>query len=394
LPPVSSFLDHLRRELRSIDEQGLRRRLREVRGRQQAVISLDGRSVVNFSSNNYLGLADHPALAEASHRAIEQHGVGAGASRLIVGNLDPHHRFEAAVAEFHEVEAALLFSSGYQANVGVLSALAGPGDVIFSDSLNHASIVDGCRLSRAKTVVYPHVDVVGLRALLESHPGTRRFIVTDTIFSMDGDLAPLVELRALANEHQAVLIIDEAHATGVLGPSGRGLAAAVGVQADVHIATLGKSFGTFGAYVCGARPLIDFLLHRARSFVFTTSLPPAVVTASQTALALIETDAGMNLRARLSAHIGRFAKGLKELGRLAPGAGKTPIFPVHIGDEARTMKATEALLARGIYAQGVRPPTVAKGTSRLRFALMATHTDEHITGALAALRALAAEGLL
>jgi 8-amino-7-oxononanoate synthase len=389
MPLAVGFEDDLGDQLRALEAAGLRRRLRSVDGAQGPTIQLDGRTVLNFASNNYLGLAAHSTLVAAAHGAIDESGLGAGASRLIAGNFQAHRKLEASLAAFHRQPAALLFNSGYQANVGAIQALAGPGDVIFSDALNHASLIDGCRLSRADVFVYRHADLDHLRSHLVVHrQARRRLVVTDTIFSMDGDLAPLGPLRALCDETGAVLVVDEAHATGVLGPSGRGLAALAEVHADVHLATLSKALGAFGAYASGSTNLIQVLMHRARSFVFTTALPPGVAAAADAALSLVAGPEGDRRRAVLRGHMQRFATGLKQLGLLAPGAGGSPIFPVLLGDPLRTMGATEALLAAGVYAQGIRPPTVPPGTSRLRFALMATHTPQDIDRALGALEAL------
>jgi 8-amino-7-oxononanoate synthase len=387
-----ALADLLARELAAIDEAGLRRQLRVLESPQGAVVALGGRSVINFSANNYLGLANDPRLRAAAAAALEVEGVGAGAARLIVGNLPAHGRLEARLAAFHDAASALLFSTGYQANLGVLAALAGPEDAIFSDALNHASLIDGARLARAQVHVYRHADPADLERRLAAQPARRRFIVTDTVFSMDGDLAPLAQLRRVADAHGAYLITDEAHATGVLGPGGRGLAAAVGVVPDVHIATLSKALGTFGAYVTGPRSLTDYLLHRARSFVFTTGLPPSVAAAADAAVAVAAT--GDDLRGRLFARVAQMAAGLAERGLLARGAGQTPIFPILVGDDRRAVAATQLLLEHGLYAQAIRPPTVPRGTARLRFALMASHTAEHIDAALAGLDAARAAGLV
>jgi 8-amino-7-oxononanoate synthase len=381
-------------ELAELDARGQRRRLRVAASPPGRLVQLDGRAVLNFSSNNYLGLADHPVLAHASSDATERTGTGAGASRLILGTQDLHVGLEQALAAWHDQPAALLFNSGYHANVGVLQALAREGDVVFSDALNHASIIDGCRLGRARVVVYPHCDLEALAALLARHHGRRRLVVTDSVFSMDGDRAPLPALAALCRANDAVLMIDEAHAAGVLGPGGRGLAAEAGVVPDIHVGTLSKALGSFGAYVAGEQALIDLLLHRARSFVFTTALPPGVVAASQAAVHLVQSEHGQQLRDRLAAHVARFRQGLAERGLLPAGAGTTPIFPVLVGDERQTMACTQHLLEQGIYAQGIRPPTVPRGTSRLRFALMATHEPGDLERALAALDDLARAGLL
>lgn len=377
--------DLLALELATIDEQGLRRRLRTVDTRQGPRVRVDGVEATNFSANNYLGLASHPALVAAAHASLESEGLGAGAARLIVGNMPSHRHLEMALAEWFHADAALLFNSGYQANVGVLAALANAEDAIFSDALNHASLIDGCRLSRARTLVYRHLDLDHLDELLRATSARRRFIVTDTIFSMDGDVAPLRPLRALADQHGAALVIDEAHATGVFGPRGRGLAAAESVRADVHLATLSKGLGAFGAFAAGSRTLIDYLLHRARSFVFTTALPPSVAAAASAGVALVSTAEGDRLRAKLEANIQRFAAALARRGLLAAGAGRTPIFPIVVGDERRALDVSRRLLERGVFAQAIRAPTVAPGRARLRFALMATHTPEMIDHALDAL---------
>ncbi|MGH7787354.1 MAG: aminotransferase class I/II-fold pyridoxal phosphate-dependent enzyme, partial [Candidatus Binatia bacterium] len=276
----------LRDDLRRLAAVGLQRALRPVDGAQGARVLVDGRAVLALCSNNYLGLADHPALIEAAIEATRTYGVGAGASRLISGSMRPHHELEARLAAFKHSEAALLFTSGYHANLGTIAALVGPGDAVFSDALNHASLIDGCRLSRAATYVYPHVDLAGLEERLRAAPARRRLIVTDSIFSMDGDAAPLAALCDLAEQYDALLMVDEAHATGVLGPHGAGLVEALGLQARVAVqmGTLGKALGSFGAYVAGSRAMIDYLINHARTFIFTTALPPAVVAAAGAAL--------------------------------------------------------------------------------------------------------------
>lgn len=388
-------LDFIDRELADLDASGRRRSLRRVSGPQGARVIVDGREVVSFSSNDYLGLANHPRLRDAARRALDVTGTGAGASRLIVGNLELHEQLEADLAAFHHRPAALAFNSGYHANIGILAALTGTEDVIFSDALNHASIVDGCRLSRATVRVFPHADVGALEAALaESRSARRRIIVTDAVFSMDGDLAPLAELAALARSENALLYLDEAHGVGALGPCGRGAAAAAKCEADIHVGTLGKALGSFGAYVAGAENLREFLLNRARSFVFTTALPPPVVAASREALALCAGPEGERLRAALGARIRQLTDGLAGLDLLAPGAGHSAIFPIHVGDERQTMAVCGRLLESGLYAQGIRPPTVPRGTSRLRLALTASHTESDIDRMVAQLAGLADAGLI
>lgn len=359
-------------ELGAIDAAGLRRRMRPIDGAQAAELVVDGRRVVNFSANNYLGLADSPLLRDAAIRAMQEHGFGAGASRLIVGNLSPHRALEARIARWKRTASALLFNSGYQANVGVISALVGPEDVVFSDALNHASIIDGCRLSRARTVVYPHLDLEALRASLAREPGRRKLIASDSLFSMDGDRAPVADLAAIAREHGALLMIDEAHAAGIEEDD---------TPVDLRIGTLGKALGGFGAYVAASAPLVELLAQRARSFVFTTALPVPVVAAAHAAIDWLATGDG---RARIAA----LAENVRHFHARRGLAGvPSHIVPLMVrdGDPRRAMAACEALLERGIFAQGIRPPTVPAGSSRLRFALMATHTRAQLDRALAAL---------
>ncbi|MSP61502.1 MAG: 8-amino-7-oxononanoate synthase [Myxococcales bacterium] len=363
--------------------------MRQISGPQAAELNVDGRPVINFSSNNYLGFADHPALRAVARAAMESDGFGAGASRLIVGNLAPHRALESRIAEWKGTDAALLFNSGYQANIGILSALLGPDDAVYSDQLNHASLIDGARLSRARIHVFPHRDLTALRdALRVGHAFRRRLVMTDSIFSMDGDRAPLPELVALAREHDALTLVDDAHAVGVLGEAGIGLCA--GLPVDLQMGTLGKALGGFGAYVAGARPFIELLLQRARSFVFTTALPSPVAAFAGAAIDLTASPEGADRRARLANHCARFQAGLRALGLPTP-AEPSHIVPIVVGGARQTMALSEALLAAGVFAQGIRPPTVPEGTSRLRFALMATHTDAHIDAALGAIATLRAE---
>jgi 8-amino-7-oxononanoate synthase len=359
-------------ELAAIDAVGLRRRLRAIDGDQAAELTVDGRRVLNFSSNNYLGLASDPLLREAAARAMAEHGFGSGASRLIAGNLPPHRALEQRIAHWKRTESALLFNSGYHANVGVISALVGPDDLVFSDALNHASIIDGCRLSRARVVVFPHGDTAALARLLDRERGRRALIVSDLLFSMDGDRADVAELARLARAHGAMLAIDEAHAAGILDED---------TPVDLRIGTLGKALGCFGAYVAASAPLVDLLTQRARSFVFTTALPVPVVAAAHAAIDWLATDAG---RARVAA-LAENCRYFHQRRRLA--GIPSHIVPLHVreGDSSRTMAACEALLERGIFAQGIRPPTVPPESSRLRFALMATHTRAQLDQALDAL---------
>lgn len=387
-------LAHLDDELDRLAGIGQLRSLRIIEGSASTVARVDGYRALNFSSNNYLGLADHPALRDAAVQAITDEGFGAGASRLISGNLASHRRLEEALARFHEVHAALVFGSGYQANVGVLSALAGPDDLVVSDALNHASLIDGCRLSRAHVQVYPHASVAAAeRALIEGVHARRRFIVTDSVFSMTGAIAPLAELRALADRYDAFLIVDEAHATGILGPGGRGACAAAGVRPDVHVGTLSKALGAYGAYVAGDATLIEYLTNTARSFVFTTALPPSTSAAALTALQLAAGPRGDQLRVALRERLAELLAGFDSVGLHVPPTG-TPIVPVILGDADRTMETSQRLLELGVFAQGIRPPTVPPGSCRLRFSVMATHSSMDIATAVAAVAELVHEGLI
>lgn len=358
--------------LEELRGRGLYRRLRLVSGPQGPRVLLDGRPVLLLCSNNYLGLADHPLVREAAAEAALRWGAGAGASRLISGNMTPHRSLEKRLAMFKGYEAALLFGSGYLANSGAIAALARRGEVVFSDELNHASIVDGCRLSRAETFVYRHGDVEHLAWGLREAGGRGSLIVSDGVFSMDGDVAPLADLARLSRRHDCRLMVDEAHATGALGPGGRGSVAAAGLsgEVDLVVGTLGKALGSYGAYVCASRELVDYLLNTARSFIFSTAPPPPVVAAAQAALELLEAHPERVERLRANAAALRAA--LAEEGLAAAGAG-TQIVPVEVGGAASTMSLCERLLEGGLFAQGIRPPTVPEGSSRLRFTVMATH---------------------
>jgi 8-amino-7-oxononanoate synthase len=371
-------------ELQAIKEAALYRRLRRVESDQGPTLMLDGREVINFSSNNYLGLANHPALCAAAKEAIDRYGGGSGASRLISGNMVLHEELEAKLAEFKGTEAALVFNSGFQANTGILSTLAAEGDVIFSDALNHASIIDGCRLSRAKTVVYSHGDLAELEAALQQAAHSRRkLVVTESIFSMDGDEAPLKGIVELAEQHGAMVMVDEAHATGLFGANGAGVVAKLGLgdRVLVQMGTLGKALGGFGAYVAGSSALRELLINRCRSFIFTTSLPPAVMAMAIAAIDLVKREP--ERREALWSNCRGLTAGMRGLG-FNIEASVSPILPLIIGDAAECMKFSEQLLERGIFAQGIRPPTVPAGTSRLRITMMATHTRDQIDRALKA----------
>ena len=372
----------LQEEIVSIKRADLYRKLRAVTGDQGPLLVIGGREVVNFSSNNYLGLANHPKLAAAAKGAIDRYGCGAGASRLISGNMALHEELEQRLAEFKGTEAALVFNSGFQANAGILPALAGEGDAIFSDALNHASIIDGCRLSRAKTCVFRHSDVGHLESLLKQAEQCRRkLIVTESIFSMDGDQAPLTDMVEVAERFGAWVMVDEAHATGLFGARGGGVVAQLGLgdRVLVQMGTLGKALGAFGAYVAGSRALCDVLINRCRSFIFSTALPPAVMAMAIAALDLAQSEP--ERREALWKNCRSMMTGLRSLGyRL--GESASPILPLFVGEADPCMRLSERLFERGVFAQGIRPPTVPQGTSRLRITLMATHTPAHIERAL------------
>jgi 8-amino-7-oxononanoate synthase len=366
-------------ELKRIKEEGLYRSLRPMTSPQGSEIEIDGRKVLNFCSNNYLGLAGDPRLNAAAIEAVRKYGSGSGAARLIVGNHELHEELETALAGWKGAEAALLFNSGYHANIGAIPALAGEGDIIFSDELNHASLIDGCRLSKAEKVIFRHNDLSHLEELLKnslSHHGGEgrvrgRLIVTEAVFSMEGDLCPLDDLLKLADRYDTMVYLDEAHAVGVFGENGEGLAQGVRHRSNrlICMGTLGKAFGSYGAFLSGPRALRDYLINKARSFIFTTALPPAAVGASLAALKIVQGEP--ERRARLWENVRR-------VGAYGPTPLRSPILSIKIGPPDRTMEISRKLFEEGIYVQGIRPPTVPEGTSRLRLTVMATHTEGHL----------------
>ena len=376
--------------LEELRERGLYRRLRLINGPQGPRVLLGDRPVLLLCSNNYLGLADHSQVRSAAAEAALKWGAGAGASRLISGNMEPHRQLESGLAEFKGYGAALLFGSGYLANTGTIAALAGRGEVVFSDELNHASIVDGCRLSRAETFVYRHGDLEHLAWGLGEAEGRGSLIVSDGVFSMDGDVAPLTELLELARRHGCRLMVDEAHATGAIGPGGRGSVAAAGLsgEVDVVVGTLGKALGSYGAYACANAETIDFLVNAARPFVFSTALPPPAVGAAIAALQLLQSQP--QLVERLQANAATLRTALAAEG-LATGDSRTQIVPIGVGEAEPTMELCELLLERGVFAQGIRPPTVPEGSSRLRFTVMATHGSDELERAAKLVGAAARE---
>ncbi|WP_328754081.1 8-amino-7-oxononanoate synthase [Geomesophilobacter sediminis] len=369
-------------ELDALAAEGLYRRMRLIAGAQGSRVQLDGKEVLLLCSNNYLGLASHPALKAASAAALEQ-GTGSGAARLVSGNMELHEQLEERLAAFKGTERALLFNTGYAANTGIISALVGRGDTVFSDRLNHASIVDGALLSRATFVRYPHCDTAALEKLLSEKRGKGRcLIVTDGVFSMDGDIAPLAALVGLARRFDALLMVDDAHGSGVLGATGRGSGELCGVTGgiDVQMGTLGKGFGSFGAYAAASAEICDYLVNKARSFIFSTSLPPAVLAASLAAIEVVDSAEGARLRDQLARNAVLFKTRLEQAGFDTMGS-QTQIIPVFVGPAETTMEFSQLLLEEGIFVQGIRPPTVPAGSCRLRCTLMATHTEEEIAEA-------------
>ncbi len=365
--------------LAGIRARGTHRRMRVLDGAQAPRMIVDGREVLLFAGSNYLDLAHHPEVVEAAARAARDYGAAAGGSRLITGNLAIHEALEEELAAFLGCEAALAFNTGYMANVGVIPALAGRGDVVVSDSLNHASIIDGCRLAQADTLVFAHGDLEALAdRLAEAERRYRRVLLAvDGVYSMDGDLAPLPEMVGLARHHGAMVLLDDAHGTGTLGLAGRGSAEQLGVESDVDIlmGTLGKSLGSFGAFVAGSAALRELLVNVARSFIFSCALAPPAVEAARAALRVVVREPWR--REALQANATRLRDGLAALG-ISCAPSSTHIVPVVLGENARTMAACEELLERGFYAQGIRHPSVPEGTARLRITPMATHSEDEI----------------
>jgi glycine C-acetyltransferase/8-amino-7-oxononanoate synthase len=371
-------MSEITQRLQELERLGLSRRLRLVSGPQGPTVLLDGEPVLLLCSNNYLGLADHPRVREAAAEAALRWGVGAGASRLISGTMTIHRRLEERLASFQHSEACLLFGSGYLANLGVIGALAGRDDIVYSDELNHASIVDGCRLSRAEVVVYRHLDIEHLEWSVRRHgprrdgPG-RRLIVTDSVFSMDSDVAPLVEIVEVARAVGARVVVDEAHAIGTLGPGGRGAIAEAGLEGeiDVLVGTLGKALGSYGAYVCAEAEMIRSLINSSRSLIFSTAPSPPAVAGALAALEILQERAHRVQRLHTNA---------RTLRRALAGEGfavadnQMPIIPLVLGEERDALRLCQEAIEAGVFAQAIRPPTVPAGTSRLRLAVMASHT--------------------
>ncbi len=373
--------------LDQLERQGMLRSLRIVEGGQGPKVNIDGNESLLLCSNNYLGIAEHPALVERMIVATQKYGAGSGASRLVSGTMTTHAALEERIASFKGTAAALLFNSGYSANTGILQGLFGPDDVIFSDELNHASIIDGCRLARARTIVYPHCDVEALAELMAEEKLQRKgrwLIVTDGVFSMDGDKAPLAELCDLKEEYDALLMVDDAHGTGVLGQEGRGTGEFFSCleRIDLHMGTLGKALGCAGAYLAAEQVVIDTLINNSRAFIFSTSLPPGVPAAAMAAFDLVDSEEGRVLRDKLEQNRRQLA-GLLTDGGMDLLGSTTQIIPVLSKDPEPTMKMTARLLENGIFLQGIRPPTVAQGFCRLRATVMASHDTADLERAAA-----------
>ena len=383
--PSHQSLSWIDAELSALAERDLLRRLQTHFGPQGAVVAVDGRELINFGSNDYLGLAADLSLSAAAKTALDEEGCGSGASPLVVGHSAALDRLEARIAEFEGTEAALVFPSGFAANMGTIAALVGPGDAVFSDALNHASIVDGCRLSRAQIHIYPHGDCQTLESQL-SVAGSfrRRLIVTDALFSMDGDPAPLAQLADLAQRYQAMLMVDEAHATGVFGAHGRGLCEQLGIEdrVAIRVGTLSKALGAAGGFVCGRRSLIEWLVNRARAYVFSTALPPAIAAAGVAALDVVAQEPAR--RAELL-HRAQWLR--DELKRRAWNIGfsASQIVPLIVGEARQALQLSARLADRGLWVPAIRPPSVPDDASRLRISLCHGHDDAMIGALLAAL---------
>ncbi len=385
---MSGFVTELDRRLAEIREHGLYRELRRVDSAQSPRLGLDGRTLLNFSSNDYLGLANHPALREAAIKAVERFGAGSGSARLVCGSLAPHHELEDALAAFKQTEAALSFSSGYNTAVGTICALVGKDDVVVLDKLVHASIVDGARLSGAKLRIFSHNDLDELADILRwadqrtPADGSRRprtLIVTESVFSMDGDRAPLREIVELKEKHGAWLMVDEAHATGIFGANRRGLVEqlAVSEQIEIQMGTLGKAFGSAGGYICGPRVLREYLVNRARSFIFSTAPVPAAAAAAKAGVKLAQAPEGKARAEKLWSLVAELKSGLTTRGWKFPGDGSA-IIPLIIGEESAAMSAAAALREAGVFVPAVRYPTVARGQARLRVTVTAAHESADV----------------
>lgn len=378
----------LQQELEELKKLGLYRETKRIDTIQGPEVIIDGKKVILLSSNNYLGLASHPEVIKAQAQALGKFGAGACASRLVSGNMSLHEELEERIAAFKGTEGAIVFPTGYMTNVGTISAVSGEKDLIVCDKLNHASIIDGARLSGATLRAYPHKNMERLKDILKKAVSYRRkIIISDGIFSMDGDIASLPELIGLAERFDAILMLDDAHATGVLGKTGRGTCEHYGIKKGVHIqmGTLSKAIGNLGGFIAGSRPLVDYIRNKSRSFIYSTALPPAILGGSIKAIDIAEKDSG--LREKLWANIRKFRSALKKLDFNIMGS-ETQIVPIYIKDATATMKAAEFLFKNNIFAPGIRPPTVPKAKCRIRTSLMATHTEGHIDNVVGVFRRL------
>ena len=377
---IDFFIEFLKEEIENLKKSGRYRFLREISSKPDEKVILNGKRVLNLCSNNYLGLSGHPDLIKAEIEYCRKYGCGSTGSRLITGTMSPHIELEEEVAKLKGTEKAIVFNTGYMANIGVIDSLTDEKDVILSDELNHASIVDGCRISKARKMIYKHCDLNHLEYLLKKEKrAKKKLIVTDTVFSMDGDIAPLKEINFLAKKYSAILMTDDAHATGVLGENGGGGGEFFGLeeQIDIQMGTFGKALGTFGAYVAGRKELIDYLINRARTFIYTTALPPGIIGATIKAIQIVKSKEGKLRRKILFKKAHYIRKKLNEAGFNTLNS-TTQIIPVLIGDEFTTMAITQKLLENGIYIQGIRPPTVPENMCRLRIsATVPVNITEH-----------------
>jgi len=392
IPSKQNPMQYLSDQLKEMLEKGVAPKLRVLEGEQKPVCIFDGREVINLASNNYLGLTTHKALRKAALDAVKRYGAGAGAVRTIAGTMKLHVELEEQIAAFKKVEACVVFQSGFTANAGTVSAVLGKDDLIISDELNHASIIDGARLSRATIKVFKHKDVKDCERILEENanfPG-KKLIITDGVFSMDGDIAPLPELCDLGEKYNCIMMVDDAHASGVLGRGGRGTVDHHQCHGRVHIqvGTLSKAIGAMGGYVCGSRDLVDFLYLRARPFLFSTSHPPATAGACQAAFALLDSPEGEKLVKKLWANTKFFKRELKRRG-FQFKVSETPIIPLHVGDAAKAFEFSTKLFEAGVFAPAVGYPTVAEGKARLRAIVSATHRREQLLAAAEILAAVA-----
>jgi glycine C-acetyltransferase len=374
-------LQYVSDQLNDFRAKGVAPKLRILEGEQKPVCTFDGREVINLASNNYLGLTTHKALRKAAIEAVRKYGAGAGAVRTVAGTMKLHMDLEEQIARFKNVEACVVFQSGFTANAGTVSAVLGKDDLIISDELNHASIIDGCRLSKATIKVFKHKDVADCERILQetANWNGHKLLITDGVFSMDGDIAPLPQLCSLAEKYNCIMMLDDAHSSGVLGRGGRGTVDHLNCHGRVHIqvGTLSKAIGAMGGYVCGSRDLIDFLYLRARPFLFSTSHPPATVGACQAAFALLDSPEGERLVKKLWANTKFFKRELKRRG-LRFGASETPIIPIHVGEAAKAFEFSRKLFDAGVYAPAVGYPTVAEGKARLRAIVSATHKRDKL----------------